>query len=97
MKQKNSQEEVKAVFVDNKHLELFSKELTSIPFMEINSEIVKDMEVINKDELKARIVSFVNQNKIPPSNLIIVLSENLCFTKEVPEKTFETNIFLLMR
>ena len=91
MKHKNIQEELKVVFIDKNRLELFSKDLTSIVTMEITPDLIKDMEVINKDDLKAKIVSFINQNKIPPSNLVLVLSDNLCFTHEVPEAAFNNN------
>lgn len=51
------------------------------------SPFISNLEIINKEDLIAQINLFIDSNKLIPSNLAIVLSENVLFTKGLPEGT----------
>lgn len=44
-------------------------------------KIIHDLEVVNQEQLEAKILSFVNTNKIIPSGILIVLSSTFTFDK----------------
>lgn len=54
-------------------------------------ELVRDLDVLNHDGLIISVQSFIERNKIPPLRIVLILSETICFEKEVPENstTFE--------
>src|SRR5688500_1259149 len=45
---------------------------------------VSNLEIVKKAELVTQIGNLVAENKIPPGNIIIVLSENVFFSKGIP-------------
>lgn len=54
-------------------------------------DIVRDMDVVNKDLFENIVKIFIQTNKIPPSNLTIVLSDTVCFVNDIllPDKATE--------
>lgn len=56
---------------------------------DFNTQVVDDMEIINRDEFNLQIKKFIETNKISPVNLIIILSDNLAFKKELTETITE--------
>ncbi len=46
-------------------------------------EIVQDLDVINKELLESLIKAFVTNNKIAPSNLLIVVADSASFIKDL--------------
>lgn len=54
--------------------------------------VVKDLEVINRDQLKLNIKSLVESNKIMPTALIMVVSYNMFFEKDFPPLTKEQQV-----
>lgn len=45
-------------------------------------KIIHDLEVVNQEQLEAKILSFVDTNKIIPSGILIVLSNTFTFDKD---------------
>lgn len=44
--------------------------------------LIRDLEVVNQEQLEAKILSFVNAGKVLPSGILIVLSSRLTFDKD---------------
>ncbi len=63
-------------------LDFYSSKSTNGAHLDFAQTSVRDLELINKVELVEKIKSFVDQNKIPPSNIIIVLSDSVYFEKD---------------
>ena len=70
------------VFLHKDKFDLYSPNLTKIIEFRFVPEIVRDLEVVNGDLLGNLIKLFVESNKVAPSELIIVLSDDACFVKD---------------
>lgn len=70
------------VFLQKDKFDLYSPNLTKIIEFRFVPEIVRDLEVVNPDLLGNLIKLFVENNKVAPSEMIIVLSDNACFVKD---------------
>ncbi len=60
---------------------------------------IKDWDLVNKEVLQDNIVSFITANKIEPSQITFVLSEQACFSQDVVAKdqaktNVEAHLFL---
>lgn len=63
--------------------------------LDIPTDIIRDGEVIFADKLKELITSFISTNKIVPSDLVILLSDDLTFSTVIkiePGKTSEEQV-----
>lgn len=47
-------------------------------------EIVRDLDIVNIELFENVLKMFILGNKIPQSNLIIALADNVCFIKDIP-------------
>lgn len=77
------------ILLDSNKIEYYSSAIDDIVTLEFPSEIVRDLEVLKKSDLEMKIVWFINQNKIHPSSLIMVLTESVCFEQDLPELPFD--------
>ncbi len=75
------------VYIQKDRLQLYSPFLSSIIEFRFVPEIVQDLDVINKELLENLIKSFIANNKISPSNLIIVISDSASFSKDFVNPT----------
>ena len=62
-------------------------------------DVINDLEVVNQTKLQEQIAAFIAQNKIKPANVVMVLADELLFTKiltalKPPEQTAELAHFL---
>lgn len=60
-----------------------------------------DMEAANREEMDAKLRAFIQEKKLTPTNLVFVLSPNICFEKDLPhlsedERQNQTHQFLDM-
>lgn len=69
------------VFVDRIKVQFLSS--GKIFDFALNEKIVKDLEVVNKEEYVRQLNVFLNQYKITPQTAGIFLSENVCFISPV--------------
>lgn len=51
--------------------------------LKLSPSSVKDLEIVNQSELNNQVKSFVTANQIHPASLVIVLSSDICFTKDL--------------
>lgn len=70
-------------------LQLYNDKTKKIFQLNFKPEIVRDLEIINLDQLNLQIKLLVNSNKITPSPLIMIISHNMFFEKDFPPLTKE--------
>ncbi len=70
------------IFLQKDKFDFYSPGLTKIIEFRFVPEIIRDLEIINAELLENLIKIFVDNNKITPSELIIILSDNACFLKD---------------
>ncbi|QQG41727.1 MAG: hypothetical protein HYV90_00215 [Candidatus Woesebacteria bacterium] len=58
----------------------------SVLSLNFPAQILPDLDVKNKDALFNLITTFIQNNKIEPSQLFFVISEAVCFSKDFPVK-----------
>ncbi len=46
-------------------------------------EVIKELDIIDRDLLDNLVKLFVTNNKIPACNLVIIIAENACFTRDI--------------
>ncbi len=61
----------------------------SLPFA---PSAVKDMEVIDENEIEKQITTFIQANKIEPTESFIIFSHRSCFSKAIPANTTPENL-----
>jgi hypothetical protein len=72
------------IFLQKDKFDFYSPGLAKIIEFRFVPEIIRDLEVVNSELLDNLIKLFVASNKIPPTELIIILSDNTCFMKDFP-------------
>lgn len=77
------------LFLDKNRIDLFVEGGTSIFHIELSPQSVSDLEIVNTDNLKQEITTFLQSNAIPPSHALIILSDSLLFQKDFPPRTKE--------
>ncbi len=70
------------IYLQKNTFQFYSPYLKTILEFRFVSEIIRDLDVVNTVLLENLIKVFVANNKITPSNLIIVLADNAYFTKD---------------
>lgn len=74
------------IYLDRIYFDYFDNNLsTSIRFD--FSPYVINLEIINREELQNQLRLFIENNKLLPSNIVVVLSENVLFVKGIAEGT----------
>lgn len=61
----------------------FGTEINGVFSLDLKEDVVKDLEVIDAEKLENQIKVFVSNFKLPPCNLILVLSDALVFQKDI--------------
>lgn len=73
------------IYIDRGKIDFFEQGLTNPLSLPFPPTIVRDLEVINKEELAKLIKSFIDQNKLVPAQLHFVLANTV-----IIEKNFDT-------
>ncbi len=71
------------LFLDRDRFDFYmaaSGNILSLPFSE---NIVNAMDVVNLEQFETQIRAFVDQNKIGPANIMMILSPNIVFEKDI--------------
>lgn len=63
--------------------QFYSPFLSGILEFKFVPEIISDLDVINKELLENVLSMFITTNKITPSNIVIVLADNVSFIKDI--------------
>jgi len=72
---------ISIIFVDRNGFLLFSDSINRVLQFNFAPNVIKDLEVINNDELTAQIATFFSQAKLQQFQAVMLLSENLLFEK----------------
>jgi hypothetical protein len=72
------------VDVTRDRLALASKVNAEPLVFKFTPEMISDLEVVNKEELRIKLHDFIVENKIKPAPLIIILEESVFFAKDYP-------------
>lgn len=70
------------VYLQKDKLQVYSPYLASIVEFRFVPEVVRDLDIVNKNLLENLIKAFITNAKIPPGNLIFVLADNTYFIKD---------------
>src|SRR5664279_948805 len=70
------------IYLKREGFQIYITSYPSIVEFRFVPEIVRDLDIVNKDLLENIIKMFLQGNKLPPSNLTVVLADNAIFTKD---------------
>ncbi|OGH22460.1 MAG: hypothetical protein A3F31_05440 [Candidatus Levybacteria bacterium RIFCSPHIGHO2_12_FULL_38_12] len=70
-------------FLQRNLLVVFGTEINGVLTVDLKEDLVKDLEVIDKNKLENQIKVFAANFKLPPCNIILVLSEAVIFQKDI--------------
>ncbi|MCJ7740759.1 hypothetical protein MUP32_05625 [Candidatus Microgenomates bacterium] len=73
------------IFLQRDKINYYDNSLPGVLTLSFTPDIIKDLEVINPPSLHLHIKSFIDNNKISPSQTLIVLSTNVYFEKDFPD------------
>lgn len=71
------------LFIDRFGFSVYQDVLTNIPKFNFTSDLVSNMDVVNGDQFKSLIATFIQINKMVPSCLVIILSDDIIYIKDL--------------
>lgn len=71
------------LFIDRNGFTLFQDTQPNIPRFNFTPDIVANLDVISKEQFSSLITSFIQINKIVPSSLGVILSDNVIYVKDL--------------
>ncbi|GEM_PF-6497025 len=71
------------LYITRTGFSFFSKDFQNGLVLNVSDEIIKDLEIISKVKLREQIELFLTQNKIQPTKAVVVLSDDILFSKFV--------------
>ena len=74
------------IYLDRIYFDYFDNSLSASIRFDF-SPYVTNLEITNREELQNQLRLFIENNKLLPSNIVVILSENVLFVKGVPEGT----------
>lgn len=81
------------IYLDRNGFILYQDSLSNILQFPFSQDLVRDLEVINREQLIYLIRTFIQKNNIVPSALVIVLSDSVVFQKEIPIQTATSRLW----
>jgi hypothetical protein len=67
------------IFVSRNSLTFFSSALNEVVELALPKEVARDLEIINQPNLKRTLTSWIEQLKLEPTNIILILDDSICF------------------
>ncbi len=81
---KTSQKAISVIYLDKQRLDYYGGNISDkIIHLDFPPNIIKNQEIVKKDELKILIKAFIDFYKILPAKAVIILSKNICFEKVI--------------
>jgi hypothetical protein len=71
------------LFIDRNGFSIYQDILTDIPKFNFTPDLVSNLDVVNKEQFASLIATFIQINKIIPSSLAVILSENVVYEKNL--------------
>ncbi len=75
------------LFIDRNGFTLFQDTMTTIPRFNFTPDLVANLDVISKTQFSSLIATFIQINKIVPSSLAVILSDNVIYVKDLPDSS----------
>lgn len=70
------------LFLDRDKLDIYFPDKKTLITFEFRPESVRDLEILNREQFYAELKSFIENNKLLPCSLLIILSKNTLFEKD---------------
>lgn len=71
------------LFLDRSGFSMFQDTLPNIVKFNFTPDIVANLDVVNKEQFSNLIAAFIQINKIVPSSLAVILSDNIVYVKDL--------------
>ena len=71
------------LFIDRNGFSVFQDTQPNIPRFNFTPDVVTNLDVVSKEQFSNLIATFIQINKILPSSLALVLSDNIIYEKDV--------------
>jgi hypothetical protein len=71
------------LFVDRFGFSLYQDTLANIPKFNFTQDLVANLDVVNKEQLSSLITTFIQINKMVPSSLAVILSDNVIYVRDL--------------
>jgi len=71
------------LFIDRSGFSVYQDILTNIARFNFTSDLVTNLDVVNKEQFSNLITTFIQINKIVPSSLAIILSDTVIYVKDL--------------
>jgi hypothetical protein len=71
------------LFIDRFGFSLYQDTLTNIPKFNFTQDLVANLDVVNKEQLSSLITTFIQINKMLPSSLAVILSDNVIYVRDL--------------
>ena len=78
------------LFLDRSGFSVFQDTMADIAKFNFTPDIVANLDVVNKEQFSTLITTFIQINKIVPSSLALVLSDNIIYEKDIQALNSET-------
>ena len=78
------------LFLDRSGFSVFQDTVADIAKFNFTPDIVANLDVVNKEQFSTLITTFIQINKIVPSSLALVLSDNIIYEKDIQALNSET-------
>lgn len=72
------------ILISCQKMEFADVQTNEIYHLDIPINVVRDMEVLNKEELAVYIKAFIDHYKIPSSDLVLMLADDIIYEKDIP-------------
>lgn len=71
------------LFIERNGFSLFQDTLPNIPKFNFTPDLVANLDVVNKEQFVNLLATFIQINKIVPSSLAVILSDNVIYVKDL--------------
>ncbi len=76
-----------AILLQAKSFLFFGSNASSVLQFPFTTQMVADLDVVNQDLLESEIISFIESHKILPADMVVILSSEVLFEKDMPKPT----------
>src|SRR3989304_1705608 len=53
--------------------------------LDFTPEMIRDLDVVDQELLTKTLLDFIEKNKVPPGNFVMILPQSVLFVNETPE------------
>lgn len=75
--------ELGVLYLKRNGFELYQQSLSATILFAFEPSVVKDLDIINKEQLILQVADFITKNNLPQASLVILLSHTVIFEKDI--------------